>query len=374
VLTQFRALVAYVGQIFAPRPWQLGLYSDDFPLSTSLWTPATTLPALIAVAGFSVASFLLRARLPILFFGWFFFLVGHAVESTVVPLELYFEHRNYLPSVGLIAASVGLISMALARARLRGRPPIRYGIGAGLVVLALLALATASQARVWGSLERMAAQGVRHHPQSLRANLDAATAALQAGRLDEAEAAMRRLDRPARGGNQMIGRLGLLSIACLRGAAPAGSGLDEVVEVAPPRLGLAEVQALTLLARIQADRSCPGLDAGIIGDAIVSILNASRDQPQTAPAQWRLRMNAATLFGNAGRLQDALEQARLAWQPTADVGVGAVLVRSHLALGERREAERVLDEMSLRLLPHQESERASIEQLRLQARGSAPSQ
>ena len=33
-------------------------------------------------------------------FGIAFFLGGHLLESTVLPLELYYEHRNYLPSFG----------------------------------------------------------------------------------------------------------------------------------------------------------------------------------------------------------------------------------------------------------------------------------
>jgi hypothetical protein len=372
VLSQFRALVAYIGQILAPRPWQMGLYSDDFALSTSLWSPATTLPAVVTVAAVSVASFLLRARLPILFFGWFFFLVAHAVESTVVPLELYFEHRNYLPSVGLIAAVVGLVVIALVRADRGSARSLRIGGGVGLLALALLAVATASQARVWGSLERMAAQGVRHHPFSLRANLDAATAALQSGRLDEAEAAMRRLDRPARGGNQMIGRLGQISIECLRSQRAEPRALQDAVAVAPPRINLAEVQALTLLARIQADTNCAGLDPGMVGEAIVAVLDATQAQPATSAPHWRLRMNAATLFGNAGRPRDALAQARLAWQPTADVGVGTVLVQAAAAAGELDEARRTLDEMLARTAPGDANTRAQIEALRAQLPAASP--
>ena len=34
--------------------------------------------------------------------GWFF--IGHIIESTVLPLELFFPHRNYLPAIGLYVA------------------------------------------------------------------------------------------------------------------------------------------------------------------------------------------------------------------------------------------------------------------------------
>ena len=44
-----------------------------------------------------------------------FFLAGHLAESTVVPLELYFPHRNYIPSIGLYLAVVVILANALGR-------------------------------------------------------------------------------------------------------------------------------------------------------------------------------------------------------------------------------------------------------------------
>jgi ATP/maltotriose-dependent transcriptional regulator MalT len=83
-------------------------------------------------------------------------------------------------------------------------------------------------------------------------------------------------------------------------------------------------------------------------------------------------MNAATLFGNAGRPRDALAQARLAWQPTADVGVGTVLVQAAAAAGELDEARRTLDEMLARTAPGDANTRAQIEALRAQLPAASP--
>ncbi|MBN2711112.1 MAG: hypothetical protein JXR97_01565 [Planctomycetes bacterium] len=47
-------------------------------------------------------------RRPLLVFGILFFYLGHVVESSVIMLEVVFEHRMYLPSVGLYLA-VGLL-------------------------------------------------------------------------------------------------------------------------------------------------------------------------------------------------------------------------------------------------------------------------
>ena len=48
---------------------------------------------------FCVAAFLMARRKPLLSFCMLFFFLNHLVEGTVIPLELIYEHRNYIPSM-----------------------------------------------------------------------------------------------------------------------------------------------------------------------------------------------------------------------------------------------------------------------------------
>ena len=48
-----------------------------------------------------LGAFILRKKAPIISFSIAWFFAGHLIESTVLPLELYFEHRNYLPLFGI---------------------------------------------------------------------------------------------------------------------------------------------------------------------------------------------------------------------------------------------------------------------------------
>src|SRR3546814_20068069 len=73
--------------------------NDHIPASTSLWSPATTLPAILVVFGLIVGAWLLRRRRPALAAAVLFYFVGQSLESSTVALELYFEHRNYLPAM-----------------------------------------------------------------------------------------------------------------------------------------------------------------------------------------------------------------------------------------------------------------------------------
>src|SRR5690606_28740337 len=70
-------------------------------------SPPSTAVSILALAIASALAVVVRKRAPGIFVGWFFFLAAHLVESSFLPLELYFEHRNYLPALGLSIAFVG---------------------------------------------------------------------------------------------------------------------------------------------------------------------------------------------------------------------------------------------------------------------------
>jgi len=82
-----------------PRAYTAGLFNDAYPLSTSLWQPATTLPCILVLLGLALGAVALRKRHPALALAVLFFLAAHLMESSVIALELYYEHRNYIPAM-----------------------------------------------------------------------------------------------------------------------------------------------------------------------------------------------------------------------------------------------------------------------------------
>ena len=98
VLTEMRVLIFHLGQLCYPIPQQFSIM-HDFTISTSLLTPWTTLGALIMIGTMIGGALFFQGWWPLLSFSMLFFFLGHSVESTILPLELVFEHRNYLPSV-----------------------------------------------------------------------------------------------------------------------------------------------------------------------------------------------------------------------------------------------------------------------------------
>jgi uncharacterized protein YneF (UPF0154 family) len=112
LITQAEILWKYLYLAFLPSPAHLGPYHDDYPLLRSFWQPAALL-SVIAWASLISIAVALRRRIPLLTFAVTWFLFGHLIESTTVSLELYYEHRNYLPLVGPAYAFVaGTLSVA----------------------------------------------------------------------------------------------------------------------------------------------------------------------------------------------------------------------------------------------------------------------
>lgn len=108
LMTEPRIVIYYLSQIFYPVPNRLSI-DHDVILSTFLFKPWNTLPAILTVFFLVGAGFSLIKKKPSIAFAILFFFLNHIIESSIIPLELIFEHRNYLPSLFLFfPVSVGI--------------------------------------------------------------------------------------------------------------------------------------------------------------------------------------------------------------------------------------------------------------------------
>jgi tetratricopeptide (TPR) repeat protein len=99
LLTELRVVVSYIFLLLIPLPQFLTLEHDPV-LSTSLFTPLTTLSSALFILLLLVVAWRLRRRQPLISFGIIWFFANLLIESSFIPLELMFEHRVYLPSAG----------------------------------------------------------------------------------------------------------------------------------------------------------------------------------------------------------------------------------------------------------------------------------
>lgn len=168
VLTESRVLFYYLRMIVFPRNAELSLYHDDFEISSSLWHPVSTALSVAGLAGICIAGWIFRRKAPEVWFALGWFLIAHAMESTIFPLELVHEHRNYFATVGLFL----LIPLTLRSAK---KPEVRrlciWLFGA---YLALLGFVTHVRAMQWSNHVDWAALEAANHPDSPRATYELA--------------------------------------------------------------------------------------------------------------------------------------------------------------------------------------------------------
>jgi len=168
LLTQPRVLWLYIGLLIYPVPSRLTL-EYDLTLSTSLWQPWTTLPAVAGLILLVALGLFLIRRQPLVSFGILFFLLNHAIESSFIPLELIFEHRNYLPSMffflPIAAAFKGLLDVYQARNR------AMHAIIAGFGILVIIGWGMGTYIRnmAWATEESLWSDAMAKAPQSYRA-------------------------------------------------------------------------------------------------------------------------------------------------------------------------------------------------------------
>ena len=141
LLTQCRVVVLYGSLVLYPHPDRLNLL-HEIPTSRSLVDPVSTLASLILIIAVLALAFWVARRIPLVSFCILWMAVNLVIESSVVNLEMIFEHRTYLPMVGVaLLAGYGL-----------GRFPERMWkwTGAlGVAILLLLGTAAHVRNRAW---------------------------------------------------------------------------------------------------------------------------------------------------------------------------------------------------------------------------------
>lgn len=165
LLTEPRILWFYIQMIVIPKVSSMGLFHDDILISHGWLEPITTTVAIVALLIVLIFAIALRKRQPIFSFGIFFFLVGHLLESSIIALEITFEHRNYLPMFGLIFIMFYYsLNPVLHKDSLKTR---RLAVA---LMLCIFSFQTYMRASTWSTTGLQITDEVANHPKSPRAN------------------------------------------------------------------------------------------------------------------------------------------------------------------------------------------------------------
>ena len=177
LMTQLRVITTYIRLILFPINQN---FDYDYPIEHSLFTPPVFFSFLFLLALFGLAVYLFfRSRF--IAFGILWFFIALSIESSIIPIvDVIFEHRIYLPSVGLLAGittGVFIVSHRFKMDRL----------GLAVLVLAVLLLSGATYARntVWMSKISLWEDVVRKSPGKARAHSNLGVFYCDEGDLDK---------------------------------------------------------------------------------------------------------------------------------------------------------------------------------------------
>lgn len=162
LITQAQVLWEYLFHAFIPiDTLDLGPFHDTYQSARSIFEPLTFLAASawVLTIGFAVAF---RKTFPVISFAVLWFVVGHSVESTVASLDLYFEHRNYLPLIGPCLALAWLAVKAFEK-----RPLLTTTVTTAYVILLATTLWVVSS--LWSEPLHEAQEHYLANPHSSRA-------------------------------------------------------------------------------------------------------------------------------------------------------------------------------------------------------------
>ena len=193
--SESRILCEYLFNLLIPQVELRGLYQDAFIVSKSIFNPITTLYSIIFLLALLFLALFFKKRYPLFALGILFFLTAHLMESTVIGLELYFEHRNYLAAIFLFLPIVS--GLALLKDRIDARLVNLIVI----FILGGLSFFTYERAKLWGNTPALELYWAQNSPNSPRAQSSIAGMLFDQGRVLEAnlflETAIQRMPESA---------------------------------------------------------------------------------------------------------------------------------------------------------------------------------
>lgn len=163
LLSQLTILPMYLQQSLLPHPGSMLFNYDHLGAPTGLFTPPTVALGGLLLVGLFAAALALRERLPLASLGVLWFFGAHFLTSNVVPLELAYEHRNYLALLGVLLAVYGAVAHVM-------RPRALQVLA--LAAVLLVAFLGFMRSLAWGSALSLAVENATNNPLSARAAND----------------------------------------------------------------------------------------------------------------------------------------------------------------------------------------------------------
>ncbi|MCX7544503.1 hypothetical protein [Marinicella gelatinilytica] len=203
LLTQSRVLFKYLYYIWVPDYLTEGVFNDGVVASKSLFQPITTLFSVLGIGLIISLAWIYRKKQPLISFTILFFFIGHLLESTYLPLELYYEHRNYLPAMFMF------VPISLIVLNLKNSLKLFYTIPVLLILF--LMFFTFLRTNIWSNNFNLHYETAMKFPESARATNTTASLLAWEGEYDKA---LEMLEYGIQNHNKLQLRINRISLLC----------------------------------------------------------------------------------------------------------------------------------------------------------------
>lgn len=310
--TEAVAMMFYLKMILLPNLSDMSFYHDAFPRFRTF-----TLPVVLSIAVLTamiVTVVAARRSALILALGIGLFLVSHILESTIIPLELVFEHRNYFAMLGIALP----IAWYLTGTGLRAGTVPAGSLAAALMCL-LLSGQTVARVTEWSDELTLSAFAFENQPESLRVRMHYITVLWKYGQYEEATQilAATEVKFPDSASLQLFS----LAVRCNAGES-VEVRLNKTMEfIATRPLDQDVPRLLNLLLRIGSAGDCERPD---LRDVSRLVSTAATNENQRMPAAFKtnlmlLHARLSARNGHLDRAAEALKEAHRHSPDSADV-------------------------------------------------------
>jgi hypothetical protein len=335
LMTESRVLWEYLRLLVVPLRSAIGPFRE-VPVSTGLLEPVTTLMAILGWCGLLTTLVLARnPRWRVLRFGVLWFLAGHLLESTVVGLEIYFEHRNYLPAFGIFFCAACLLL----------DPGIRAMIRIPLLSALLLneALVLRENSRLWEDPLLAGALWHQATPGSLRALQLYAYELGNRGSLDKVRALLHQAPPGLKDLPEF--QLYSLELSCdLEPAATVRAQLDRVIDRLSRSADAPAVTRYVLKLQDRVDRdACPGLGQADVDSMLALIVR--QGSGANAGARAGAHYQLAKLAMQRGDFAATMLNLEQGFALSPDLSVAVTMIQVLRSAGNDTQAEGLIEEL-----------------------------
>lgn len=344
VITQSRILIEYLAKTVLFSAYDFGAVNTFFAKSISLTEPVSTLFC-IALWITCASTALICRQLSVVFsFGVLFFLGNHVLESSVLGLELYFEHRNYIAIFGVAFVLsyfwVNYIDKIAEKKWLR-----LLAIIALCVYLSLMVFKTLLETQMWSKPVDQAVKWYQSQPLSQRTHSHLGRTLVRFGLYQQAERFYEATidDFP----NDPTKALLWAELSCFD---PAVVGIERPLLSAKLRSGEYFEQTLAILDSILALKGqgrCEDLDLTWFLDVTSDLLENSNYKDRAAS----LHVIRAEVYQNSNNALDAAAEYQMAILYKWRLDIALSLTEKYLMLGKLSKAKdvfsRVEDECNI---------------------------